>query len=79
MKLLVHLIGLYLRQPEMNLDWSFLVVLIYVIKEGTSTEYQPACLSSTLLQVNSNSLYLYVCMYVRLCHLRSLLFVILIN
>lgn len=67
MKLLVHLIGLYLRQPEMNLDWSFLVGLIYVKKKKkkvTSTEYQPACLSSTMLQVNSNSLYLYVCMYV---------------
>lgn len=64
MKLLVHLIGLYLRQPEMNHDWSFLVGLIYVKKKKESTEYQPACLSSTMLQVNSNSLYLYVCMYV---------------
>lgn len=28
------------------------------------TAYQPVCLSSTMLQVNYNILYLYVCMYV---------------
>lgn len=80
--------GLNIGQPGMHpvfstghFQLSCYISSSYVFKKKKSqlltTAYQPVCLSiiSTMLQVNDDILYLYVCT-VCMCHLRSLFFVI---
>lgn len=64
-----------LESTERNLDCTRLVIFSCVhmgkikkihlnISIHLKAAYQPVCLSSTMLQVNDNILYLYVCIYV---------------
>lgn len=80
MKPLVHLIGLYLRQPEMYLDWSFIVGLIYVKKKKKNYKHWiSTCLLIQYYVASKFEFIVFVCMYVCLRHLRSLFFVIFID